>query len=45
LGVDEPLIDRGEIVALLFAVNDIRDTVAEIERLLREDGDEAEEDE
>lgn len=42
--MSEPLIERDEVVALLFAVNDIKATLVEIERLLRENGDEAEED-
>jgi hypothetical protein len=43
--VSEVLIERDEIVALLFAVNDISATLVRIERLLREDDGEAEEDE
>lgn len=38
----EPLIERGEIVGLLFNVSDIAETLTEIEALLRGD-DEAEE--
>ena len=33
----EPLIDRGEVVALLFNVSDIAVILANIERLLEED--------
>ena len=40
--VADPLIERGEIVALLFNVSDIADTLTKIERLLR-GGDEEEE--
>ena len=43
--MSESLIERDEIVALLFAVNDINATLLQIERLLRGDEDEAEEDE
>jgi hypothetical protein len=38
--VSETLIERAEIVALLFNVSDIAVTVAEIERLLGGDDDE-----
>ena len=38
----EPVIERGEVVALLFTVNDISVTLTKIERLLR-GGDEEEE--
>jgi hypothetical protein len=41
----EPLIDRGEIVALLFNVSDVAATLARIERLLEEDDGEEETDE
>lgn len=41
----EPLIERAEVAALLFAVNDISATLERIEELLREDDDEPEEDE
>jgi hypothetical protein len=40
--VSSVLIDRDEIVALLFNVSDIVAILAEIERLLREDGGEEE---
>ena len=40
--VADSLIERGEIVALLFNVSDIADTLTKIERLLR-GGDEEEE--
>jgi hypothetical protein len=43
--VSESLIEREEIVALLFNVSDINETLAQIERLLRGDDGEAEEDE
>jgi hypothetical protein len=43
--VDEALIERQEVIALLFAVYDMNETLWEIERLLRGDGDEAQEDE
>ncbi len=42
--MSEPLIERAEIVALLFAVNDINQTLLKIEQVLREDDGEAEED-
>ena len=32
----DPLIERSEVVALLFAVNDISATLGRIEELLRE---------
>ena len=41
----EPLIERSEVVALLFAVNDISATLGRIEELLREDDDEEDQDE
>ena len=42
--MSEPLIDRDEVVALLFNVSDINVTLVRIERLLKGDGDdEAEE--
>ena len=41
--VSEPLIEREEVVALLFAVSDINVTLVKIKRLLRGDDDEAEE--
>jgi hypothetical protein len=40
----DPLIDRQEIVALLFNVSDIARHSANIEQLLREDHGEEEED-
>jgi hypothetical protein len=43
--VDEPLIERAEVVALLFNVSDIHMTLLRVEALLQEDDDEAEEDE
>ena len=39
----EPLIDRHEVVALLFRVNDIFDELREIRKLLEGDGEEEEE--
>jgi hypothetical protein len=39
----ELLIDRGEVVALLFNVSDIAVTLTNIERLLTEDEDDGEE--
>lgn len=44
-GVAEAVIERQEVVALLLAVYDIDATLIQIERLLRGDEDEAEEDE
>ena len=41
----EPLIDRAEVVALLFNVSDIVTRLANIERLLEEDDGEEEVDE
>jgi hypothetical protein len=42
--MDEELISRGELVELLFAVQDIRVSLARIERLLEgDDGEEADE--
>jgi hypothetical protein len=38
--VDEALIDRGEVAALLFNVSDIAASLREIERLLRGDDEE-----
>jgi hypothetical protein len=35
----EPLISREELTATLFAINDIRDDVREIRKLLEEEGD------
>jgi hypothetical protein len=43
--VSELPIERDEIVGLLFNVSDISATLVRIERALREDEDEAEEDE
>jgi hypothetical protein len=37
--VDDELISRGELTATLFAINDIREEVRGIRRLLEEDGD------
>jgi hypothetical protein len=39
----EPLIERSEVVALLFAVNDIAVTLTNIEKLLGEEDDDGEE--
>ena len=41
----DPVIDRDEVVALLFNVSDIADTLAKIERMLAEDNGEEEADE
>jgi hypothetical protein len=41
--VDEPLIYRDEVVALLFNVSDIAASLARIEEQLGDDGDEEEE--
>ena len=38
----EPVIDRGEVVALLFNVSDIEATLRRIEELLEGDDDEEE---
>jgi hypothetical protein len=43
--MSEPLIERAEIVALLFNVSDILATLARIERLLKDDDGEEEADE
>jgi len=43
--VSDPLIERDEVVALLFNVSDIAASLARIERLLREDEGEEEADE
>ncbi len=44
--VDDPIIYREEVVALLFAVNDISKSLVVIEQLLKEDdGGEPEEEE
>jgi hypothetical protein len=37
--VDTDLLSRDELTATLFAVNDIREDVREIRRLLEEEGD------
>lgn len=42
--VEEPLIERDEVVALLFNVSDIVSSLARIERLLEEDNGEEEAD-
>ncbi len=41
-GVSEPLIERQEVVALLFNVSDIAITLTSIERFLTEDEDDGE---
>jgi hypothetical protein len=41
--MSEQLIERDEVVALLFNVSDINATLVSIERLLRGEDDEAEE--
>jgi len=43
--VDEPVIEREEVVALLFNVSDVQMTLLRVEALLQEDDDEAQEDE
>jgi hypothetical protein len=43
--VAEPLIDRAEVVALLFNVSDIAARLASIEQLLEDDNGEEEMDE
>jgi hypothetical protein len=43
--MDEALIERGEIVALLFNVSDIAHTLTKIERLLGGEDEEEEADE
>jgi hypothetical protein len=43
--VDEQLASRDEIVGLLFRVNDIAETLLNIEQLLRDEDGEEEEDE
>jgi hypothetical protein len=43
--VADPLIERAEVVALLFNVSDIAATLTKIERLLGEDDGEEEADE
>jgi hypothetical protein len=43
--VTEPVIERGEVVALLFAVNDISVSLEKIRRLLGEEDDDGEEEE
>jgi hypothetical protein len=42
--MEEELISREELTATLFAINDVRDDVREIRRLLEEDDGKAEED-
>jgi hypothetical protein len=42
--MEEPLIERAEVVALLFNVSDIASSLARIERLLGEDDGEEETD-
>lgn len=39
----EPVIERTEVVALLFTVNDIAVTLTNIEKLLGEEGNDGEE--
>jgi hypothetical protein len=41
--MSEPLIERREVIALLFNVSDIAITLTRIERLLTEDDDDGEE--
>jgi hypothetical protein len=41
--MDETLIDRGEVVALLFNVSDISLSLKRIEKILQEDDDDGEE--
>ena len=41
--MSEPLIERAEVVALLFNVSDIAITLTSIERFLKEDEDGGEE--
>jgi len=43
--VPEPLVERDEIVALLFSVSDISNTLLRIEALLEADGETEEADE
>jgi hypothetical protein len=43
--MDDALIERDEIVGLLFNVSDIAAAAANIERLLREEDDDEEDDE
>jgi hypothetical protein len=43
--VPDPVIDRDEVVALLFNVSDIAATLARIEALLEDDGEAEEPDE
>jgi hypothetical protein len=42
--VGEPIISRGEAVALLFNVSDIANTLSRIEQLLEDGDDENDED-
>jgi hypothetical protein len=44
MAVDERVIEREEVVALLFAVNDISATLTRIETLLEDENGEAEAD-
>jgi len=41
--MSEPVIERAEVVALLFTVSDIAVTLGNIEKLLGEEGDDGEE--
>jgi hypothetical protein len=41
--MSEPLIERSEVVALLFNVSDIAIALTSIERFLKEDDDDGEE--
>jgi len=41
--MSEPLIERAEVVALLFNVSDLAVTLTSIERFLKEDEDDGEE--
>ena len=41
--MSEPLIERDEVVALLFNVSDIAATLARIQKLLEDEDDEEEE--
>jgi hypothetical protein len=41
--MSEPLIERSEVVALLFNVSDMAITLTNIERFLKEDEDDGEE--
>ena len=37
--MDEPFVARAEVIALLFNVSDIAESLKQIERLLREEDD------